>query len=278
VLHTRPGSAGVSREPLQVGAELFGHAGLEADLEVQRLMLALLQRFNLNGVYLDVGHVGIFRALVQRAGLDAEREMELFRALQGKDVPGLEELTAGMDAEIKSALLALPGLYGKRAVLEQAIQRLPKYPEIGAALDALQTLADELDRSGAEIYFDLAELRGYHYHSGVVFAAYVKDCPRAVAQGGRYDDVGKVFGRARSATGFSMDLRAIGGLLPDFDGKRGILAPYGEDAALQARIDALRAAGEVVVVELPGHEAHRAELNCNRRLTERDGGWDIESL
>lgn len=278
VLHTRPGAVGVSREPLQVGAELFGHAGLEADLEIQRLMLALLDKLGLGSVYLDVGHVGIFRALVTRAGIDAEHEMELFRALQGKDVPGLEELASGLDAEIKAALLALPTLYGKREVLAEAARRLPAYSEIGAALDALENLADELQKSGAEVYFDLAELRGYHYHSGVVFAAYVKDCPRAVAQGGRYDDVGKVFGRARSATGFSMDLRAVGPLLPAIGGKRGILAPHGDDAALRAKIDALRASGEVVVVELPGHEAHRGELNCDRHLVSRSSGWEVEAL
>jgi ATP phosphoribosyltransferase regulatory subunit len=193
-------------------------------------------------------------------------------------VPGLEELARGLDAEIRSALLALPTLYGKRGVLAEAARRLPPFPEIGAALDAMEALADELQKTGAELYFDLAELRGYHYHSGVVFAAYVKDCPRAVAQGGRYDAAGKVFGRARSATGFSMDLRTIAPLLPAAHARRGILAPYGDDAALLAKIDALRAAGEVVVVELPGHEAHRGELDCDRQLANRGGGWDVESL
>ncbi len=278
VLHTRPGTVNASREPLQVGAELFGHAGLEADLEVQRLLLALLAKLGVQDVYLDLGHVGIFRALARRAGVDAAREAELFQALQGKDVPGLEELADGLEGEIKSALLALPTLYGKRDVLAEAAQRLPAYPEIGAALDALETLADDLQKTGAEIYFDLAELRGYHYHSGVVFAAYVKNFPRAVAQGGRYDGAGKIFGRARSATGFSMDLRTVAPLLPATQAARGILAPHGEDASLLAKIDALRAAGEVVVVDLPGHEAHRAELNCNRRLVNRAGGWEVESL
>ena len=278
VLHTRPSAVGVSREQLQVGAELFGHDGLEADLEIQRLMLSLLQRLGLSNIYLDLGHVGIFRTLVQHAGVDAAREMDLFRALQGKDVPSLDELSSDLDPEIRAALLVLPTLYGKREVLQQAAQRLPAYPEIGAALDALQSLADDLGKSGAEIYFDLAEVRGYHYHNGVVFAAYVKDCPRAVAQGGRYDGAGQVFGRARSATGFSMDLRALEVLLPASEGKHAILAPYGEDPALQARIDTLRAAGEMVVVDLPGHAAHRGELNCDRQLVNRNGTWDVEAL
>jgi ATP phosphoribosyltransferase regulatory subunit len=278
VLHTRPGTVNASREPLQVGAELFGHAGLEADVEIQRLMLALLARLGVQDVYLDLGHVGIFRALARRAGLAAEHEGELFQALQGKDVPSLAELTAGLDAEIRSALLALPALYGKRTVLAEAAECLPAYPEIGAALDALATLADELQKTGAEIYFDLAELRGYHYHSGVVFAAYVRNFPRAVAQGGRYDDAGKVFGRARSATGFSMDLRTLAPLLPQGKVRPGILAPHGDDAALLGKIDALRAAGEVVVVELPGHEAHRGELGCDRRLVNRAGTWEVEAI
>jgi ATP phosphoribosyltransferase regulatory subunit len=278
VLHTRPGAAGAGRELLQVGAELFGHDGLEADLEIQRLMLSLLQTLGLENVYLDVGHVGIFRALVQRAGIDAGRETELFLALQGKDAPTLEELTGDLTPEIRAALLALPRLYGKREVLAEAARSLPAFPEIGAALDALEILADDLGKTGAELYFDLAELRGYHYHNGVVFAAYVKDHPRAVAQGGRYDGAGQVFGRARSATGFSMDLRALTPLLPAQADRRGILAPYGADAALQAKIDALRGAGEIVIVELPGHEGQRGENACDRRLVNRSGVWDVEDL
>jgi ATP phosphoribosyltransferase regulatory subunit len=278
VLHTRPGAVNFSREPLQVGAELFGHAGLEADLEIQRLTLELLGLVGLRGIYLDLGHVGIFRTLVQSAGVDQEREVELFRALQGKDVPALEELTADMDRELGRALLALPTLYGRRDVLVQAAQRLPRHAEIGAALDSLAGLADELEKMGAEVYFDLAELRGYHYHSGVVFAAYAKGCAFAVAQGGRYDNVGKVFGRERSATGFSMDLRAVAAWLTGSNEPRGILAPYGSDPLLEAKIKALRAEGEVVVLELPGHEADRVELGCDRRLVCRNGGWEIEAL
>lgn len=278
VLHTRPAAVDENREPFQVGAELFGHAGLEADLEIQRLMLELLARLELPEVLLALGHVGIFRALARRAGLDGEREADLFEALQMKDVPTLRELAADLPGEIRDALQVLPNLYGPRAVLEEAAKRLPAYPEIGAALDALQTLADALQEQGGELHFDLAELRGYHYHSGVVFAAYVRQCPRAVAQGGRYDGAGRVFGRARSATGFSMDLRNLLPLLPAPQPRGAILAPWGDDPTLRARIEELRAAGEVVVVELPGQAAHRAESGCDRQLVAREGGWQVVAL
>ena len=276
VLHTQPGNSRFSREPLQVGAELFGHAGLEADLEVQQLLLKTLKALGLTAVHLDLGHVGIFRALLNAAKADAALEAELFQALQAKDVPTIAELTRNLDVSLREALLALPTLYGQREALTRAAQVLPKLPEIGRALDALQTLADDLAASGAELYFDLAELRGYHYHSGVVFAAYVKGTAYAVAQGGRYDNVGKVFGRARSATGFSMDLRTIAVHLQQPVAKRGILAPYSGDAALAEKIEALRATGEIVVVELPGQAAYRHEGNCDQALVKTNAGWEVK--
>ena len=276
VLHTRPGNLQTSREPLQVGAELFGHAGLEADLEVQQMLLKTLKALGVDAVHLDIGHVGIFRALMNAAQPSAEQEAELFHALQAKDVPTIAELTRAMDTAVRQALLALPTLYGQREALARAAQILPKLPEIGRALDTLETLADDLAASGAELYFDLAELRGYHYHSGVVFAAYAQGSAYAVAQGGRYDNVGKVFGRARSATGFSMDLRALAPYMKLLPEARGILAPYQTDSALAAKIEALRSAGEIVVVELPGQAAYRAEAQCDRRLVFKNGAWEIE--
>lgn len=276
VLHTRPGNLQTSREPLQVGAELFGHAGLEADLEVQQMLLKTLKVLGVEAVHLDLGHVGIFRALMHAAQPSAEREAELFRALQAKDVPAIGELTRDMHASIRDALLALPTLYGQREALARAARVLPTLPEIGRALDALETLADDLAAGGAELYFDLAELRGYNYHSGVVFAAYAQGSACAVAQGGRYDNVGQVFGRARSATGFSMDLRALAPYMKLPPEARGILAPHGADSALAAKIEALRGAGEIVVVELPGQAAHRAEARCDRRLVLKNGAWEVE--
>ena len=276
VLHTRPGNQHSSREPLQVGAELFGHGGLEADLEVQKMLLKVLKLLGVPALHLDLGHVGIFRALMTAAQVDTALEGDLFHALQAKDIPAIAELTQPLPTEIRDALLVLPTLYGPRAVLTHAAEVLPKLPEIGRALDTLETLASDLVTSGAELYFDLAELRGYHYHSGVVFAAYAKGSSHAIAQGGRYDNVGQQFGRARCATGFSLDLRALVPYLKPQMTINGILAPYSLDPALADKIEALRNAGQVVVVELPGQEIHRTESQCDRHLILKKGIWEIE--
>lgn len=278
VLHTKPGNMQSSREPLQVGAELFGHAGLEADLEVQIMLLQTLTALGVQAVHLDLGHVGIFRALVEAAGVDAETEAALFHALQAKDVPTLGELTKNLDPALRAALQVLPSLYGQRETLQRAAAILPPLPDIARALDALETLADDLSAVGATLYFDLAELRGYHYHSGVVFAAYAQDASYALAQGGRYDNVGLVFGRARSATGFSLDLRALAPAMQGIAKQRVILAPQNNDGALQARIHELRQAGEIVVVELPDQQQFRSETGATHILTRQARGWEIEKL
>ena len=276
VLHTRPANSQTSREPLQVGAELFGHAGLEADLEVQKMLLQSLKALGVSAVHLDLGHVGIFRALMNAAQAADGLESDLFHALQAKDVPAITELTRTMPADLRNALLVLPTLYGPRTVLARAAEALPKLPEIGRALDTLETLAEDLSASGAELYFDLAELRGYHYHSGVVFAAYAQGSSHALAQGGRYDNVGQQFGRARCATGFSLDLRALAPYLQMLADTHSILAPYSTDPALAEKIEALRSAGQVVIVELPGQEAHRAESRHEHRLVLKNSVWEVE--
>jgi len=210
------------------------------------------------------------------AQAEQQLESELFHALQAKDIPAIADLTTHMQADLRAALLALPTLYGPRDILARAALVLPKLPEIGRALDALETLADDLAHSGAELYFDLAELRGYHYHNGVVFAAYAQGSAYALAHGGRYDNVGQQFGRARCATGFSLDLRALVPHLQPQTIAGGILAPYSADPALVDKIAALRHAGQVVVVEFPGQEAYRAEARCDRRLVLKNGIWEIE--
>lgn len=275
VLRTQPGGTAQTRQPLQIGAELFGHAGLESDLEIQRLLVKALRLAGVVRPHLDFSHVAIFRSLVQRVGIDVALEAEMFAALQTKDISRLTELTAGLDAPTRDALRALPTLYGGIEVLQEAQQRLPQYAEIKLALQDLKRAAQGLADLDVVVSFDLAELRGYHYHSGMVFAAYAEGVAGALAQGGRYDQVGQAFGRARPATGFSMDMRALIGLLPEIDDKVGILAPYAEDASLASKIDALRAAGEVVIVDLPGHETHRAELNCDRMLVNNKQGWEV---
>ena len=278
VLHTQPAGLMRTREQLQIGAELYGHAGLESDLEVQRLMLEALALLGIQGVHLDLGHVALFRALVQRAGIPKEPETELFSALQGKDMPTLRLLVADLKPEVKNALLTLPQLYGGVEVIARARAVLPPYPEVTAALNELEQAAAHLKPLAHSIGIDLAELRGYHYHSGMVFAAYHADSHDAIAQGGRYDDVGKSFGRARPATGFSMDLRQLHGLVPQQLPAQGILAPHRTDATLQQKIIQLRAQGEVVVVDLQGNPALHAELNCDRELVLRDGAWCVVEM
>jgi ATP phosphoribosyltransferase regulatory subunit len=275
VLHTQPAGLMGTREPLQIGAELYGHSGLESDLEVQRLMLQALALLGVSGVHLDLGHVALFRALVRRGGIDTELEGRLFSALQGKDVPTLRTLVDTLAPEVKGALLALPELYGGVEVLERARAVLPPYPEVQAALDQLQQAAAHLAPLAHSIGIDLGELRGYHYHSGMVFAAYHTGSHDAIALGGRYDDVGKSFGRARPATGFSMDLRQLHRLLPAEAPPKGILAPHSGDAALQEKIRELRAAGHAVVVDLLGQAGLRAELDCDRELVLRGGAWVV---
>ncbi|HKA41190.1 MAG TPA: ATP phosphoribosyltransferase regulatory subunit [Burkholderiales bacterium] len=277
VLHTLPRGMNRSREPLQVGAELYGHAGIESDVEIQRLMMKALAVAGVRDAYLDIGHVAIFRCLVRRAGLEPDRESELFRAMQAKDVPGLRTLARKLEPRTAAALAALPTLYGGPEVIAAARKRLPEHPEIRSALADLDALSEDLRDVARIRCFDLAELRGYHYHSGVVFAAYAGGSANALALGGRYDEVGKAFGRARPATGFSMDLRELVQASPDRAVRAAVLAPYlPQDAALQRTVDALRARGVVVVVDLPGHAGARGELGCDRRLAKRNGTWVVE--
>jgi ATP phosphoribosyltransferase regulatory subunit len=206
VLHTRPASPGATREPIQIGAEMYGAAGDGADVEIQKLLCDALKRAGLKRLRLDIGHVAVFRSIARAAGVSGELEAELFEALQRKDAPEIERLAKPLDAATREALLLLPQLYGGAEVLDVAARRLPKIAELRNALKTLRALAKACP---VPISFDLAELRGYHYHSGVVFDAYCEGVTSAVARGGRYDEVGKAFGRARPATGFSIDLRTV---------------------------------------------------------------------
>lgn len=276
VLHTLPSGFNATREPLQIGAEIYGHAGLEADIEAIRLLAAAMTLCDVPASRIDLGHVGVFRALARGAGLAPEAEEELFGALQGKDVPMVRELLTDVVDPIRSALLVLPELYGDRKVLDRAAQILPATAEIGAALSDLRRLDDAL--SELPLSFDLADLRGYHYHSGLAFAAYCAGSPGAVALGGRYDEFGRAYGRGRAATGFSMDLRDLVRLSPDGAPRGAIAALWPEDDTLHAEADRLRAQGERVVLALPGHEGTWREAGCDRILVRRDDNWIIESL
>jgi ATP phosphoribosyltransferase regulatory subunit len=275
VLHALPAGPARSREPMQIGAELYGHAGVESDLEIQQLMLDALAVAGVRGVHLDLGHVGPFRALVRRARVDAATEAALFEALQGKDVPTLRALVAPLEPLERGALLALTDLYGGVEVLDAAQRVLPDWPEVHASLAELRRLADALAPSVDTLLVDLAEVRGYHYHSGAVFAAYAPGSADAIARGGRYDEVGRAFGRARPATGFSIDLRDLATLLAPPPAARAVLAPYDGPDGLHAAIAALRDAGDVVVVELPGHGDTRHEIAHDRVLVHEDGAWRV---
>ncbi len=276
VLHTLPSTLTATREPLQLGAELYGHAGLDADIEILRLLAEVLRIAEVPATRIDIGHVGLFHALASKTALVPGREEELFDLLQAKDVPELRLLLADVAEPVRSALLALPELYGGPEVLAEAAARLPQEADIAAALDELRMLADKL--ADLPISFDLADLRGYHYHSGIVFAAYGGGSPAALALGGRYDQVGEAFGRARPATGFSLDLRELVLRLPQAEVAGGILVPQQGDAALAAEVDRLRAAGEIVVCELPGHEGTWNESGCDRQLVKRGDRWMVEPL
>ena len=275
VLHTRPRGLLATREPMQVGAEIYGHAGIESDLEIQRLLRASLGACGLTDISLDVGHVGVFRAIARRAAAHPELEEELLEVLHAKDRPGLVALTESLEPTSRRALRLLPELYGGTEALARARRELPGWPEIGVALDGLDAL---LADNGMAMSVDLADLRGYHYHSGVVFAAYSRALPNAIALGGRYDEVGKAFGRARPATGFSMDLREVARAAPREPRRGAILAPYADDPALTERIAELRATGEVVVVDLPGHDSARGETACEHQLVRRGGRWVVKKL
>jgi len=278
VLHTRPSGLHATREPLQIGAEIYGHAGLEADAEIQELALASLALAGFSQVRLDLCHVGVLRAIIANDAVAQKDQAELYALLRAKDVPGLRIITASYAAVTRDALLVLPNLYGDASVIARARQELPQLPGIGTALDELEALINSADR--ASVTIDLADLRGYQYESGAMFAIYVTGLPNAVARGGRYDHVGEAFGRARPATGFSMDLRELSRLLPIAERKRSIRAPWGKEPSLRAKIVELRKAGEVVIQSLPGHDNDQDEFDCDRVLVQDDGSgqWILKNL
>ena len=276
VLHTLPSTLTATREPLQIGAELYGHAGLDADIEIIRLLAEVMKVAEVPANRIDISHVGLFRVLAARAGLVPEREEELFGLLQSKDMPDLRACVAEVAEPLRSALLALPGLYGGPEVLDEAAARLPDIAEVRAALDELRAIAAQL--ADLPISFDLADLRGYHYHSGIMFAAYADGVHGAIALGGRYDQVGAAFGRGRPATGFSLDLRQLARCRPDDVAGGAILAPVDMDPGLGLLIASLRASGEMVVMALPGHEGTWNEAGCDRHIVRREGAWAVEQL
>ena len=277
VLHTRPSGLHATREPLQIGAEIYGHAGLEADGEIQELALASLALAGFDNVRLDLSHVGILRALLADDPAAQRDEAALYALLRAKDTPGLDELTLHYAPPTRAALMALPQLYGDIAVLGHAREVLPPSPGITRALAELAALAaSAIGR--AEVAIDLADLRGYQYESGAMFALYVPGLPNAVARGGRYDHVGEAFGRARPATGFSLDLRELARLLPTAERKHAIRAPWGNAPELREKIADLRRTGEVVIQSMPGHDNEQDEFECDRVLVLDNSNWILKNL
>ncbi|MBP7483846.1 MAG: hypothetical protein RLZZ369_31 [Pseudomonadota bacterium] len=287
VLHTRPASPHASREPLQFGAEIYGHAGLEADLEVQELALEGLKAIGLTDLVLDLSDVRLVQGVLGGLGVDtqltATQRDQLLTALAGKDAGTLRELAEPWGADVAKALIQLTRLYGDESVLAQAREVLPKHALVDAALTDLAHLAQRLRAAFPDVRvgFDLSDLSGYAYYSGTRFAVYGAGHADALLRGGRYDEVGAVFGRRRPAVGFSLDLKIVAELMATKEGvsvRSAVRAPWGEDAALRQAVRQLRQQGQTVVCVLPGHEHEVQEFDCDRELSLIDGQWVVRSL
>jgi ATP phosphoribosyltransferase regulatory subunit len=284
VLHTRPQGFARTRSPFQVGAELYGHGGIESDVEILQLMVETLAAAGSSHPHIDLGHVGVFRGLAREAQLNAEQEQVLFDALQRKAKPEikayLESLSISVDQ--RRMLTALVDLNGDDSVLAEARKILrPAGAAVTQALANLEQIAQLAQRKmpGLALHFDLAELRGYHYQTGVVFAAFIPGHGQEIARGGRYDDIGHAFGGARPATGFSTDLETLIMLGPQQNEAIGaIFAPNVDDTGLQSIITKLRREGQRVCVELPGQSGSAQEMGCDRRLELHDGTWQVKTL
>ncbi len=276
VLHTRPDRPHATREPLQFGAEMYGHAGLEADLEALLLSLDCLKAAQVSNVVVDMADVRIVRSLLAGVPVDAAALARVHAALATKDRRELESLTKDFPPASRQGLLALPDLYGDAKVLDEAEKTLPTSPMLREALRSLRWLSAHLGDTKAK--FDLGDLRGYAYYSGVRFAIYVAGASDALVRGGRYDEVGAVFGRNRPAVGFSLDVRELVSVAARRPLRAAVRAPWSENAALSAAIAALRAKGETVVCILPGHESEIDEFQCDRELVQSAGEWVVKAI
>ena len=276
VLHTWPDRPHATREPMQFGAEIFGHAGLEADLEVLELARACLDVAGVRGTSVDMADVRIVRGLLAGVEIDTETQRLVFAALASKDASELASLTKDFPATSRSGLRALMSLYGDSSVLDEAARALSGTPGIDGLLSDLRWLAARL--GDARVTFDLSDLRGYSYYSGARFAIYAEGASDALVRGGRYDEVGAVFGRNRPAVGFSLDLKQVVGVVPMRALKPAIRAPWGEAEDVGAAISALRRRGETVVCVLPGHESEVDEFRCDRELVLAAGKWTVQAI
>ncbi len=278
VLRTKPDGLAQTREPLQVGAELYGHAGVESDIEIQSLLINALQAMGIKEVHMDFSHVAVFGSLIKSSQIAPQLEQALYAALQSKDQTAVAALAQGLDKVTREALINLTTLNGDQTILAKAEKVLPSTPEIQKALADLATVGDALTKMNVNVSFDLSELRGYHYHSGIVFSAYAQGYKGPLALGGRYDEVGLTFGRARPATGFSLDLRGVVTALPAVEATPAIFAPADAEPTLAVKIASLRAEGHVVVQAFPEEEVDLEELNCDRELSNFNSGWHVVTI
>ena len=277
VLHTRADRPHATREPLQFGAEIYGHAGPEADLEAQVLAIASLKAAGIKDVSVDMADVRIVNSLLAGATIPAKTLALIHVALAAKDASELDSLTArlkDLSVAARQALKYLLQLYGDVRVLDEAQNALKSFAGVSDAIKNLKWLAAHV--GDVKVTFDLADLRGYAYYSGTRFAVYGHGAE--LARGGRYDEVGAVFGRNRPAAGFSLDLKELVSVLPPRPLKAAVRAPWAENAALSASIAQLRAAGDTVVCVLPGHEHEVNEFDCDRELAQVDGHWVVQAL
>ena len=287
VLHTKPRGIMTSRVPIRIGGELYGHSGVECDVELICLMYETLSAIAIDEIHIVLGHVGIFRSLVEKAGLDVEIEQSIFEAVQRK---AFDEIDSVLDASVKdkdlqSMLKPLSRLSGDESTLQDALGVFSNAPDsVKAELQELVAIVEVVKQQIPDIVlcFDLCELRGYEYHTGIVFAAYIPEHGRAVAKGGRYDHIGEVFGRARPASGFDSDLKVLAKLsTKEFTQKAGIVAPNLNDEGLRETISKLREQGEIVIVNLaaqPLDNNDQQEMNCDRQLVNKGGAWVVETL
>ena len=276
VLHTRPAAPHATREPLQFGAEIYGHAGLEADLEILLLALDCLEAAKVQTPSVDLADARIVGALLQNVALQGDALTLIHAALVAKDSSELSKLTKNMPTDSRQGLMALVGLYGDEKVLLEAEKALPPLPAVQEALTNLKWLASHL--AGTQVTFDLADLRGYAYYTGARFSIYAKGAPDALVRGGRYDEVGAIFGRNRPAAGFSLDIKALVSVLAPRPLRAAVRAPWREAVDLRGAIAALRARGETVVCVLPGHESEVDEFHCDRELIQVAGQWVVKAI
>jgi len=279
VLRTRPESIGDSRSPLQLGAELYGHAGVESEVEIIGLMLQTFSAMKIEDIYLDLGNVDIYRGLAKQAGLSKDLESQLFEMLQRKAVTEINALLDSLDIDnkVKTMLSGLSSLNGDKSIFSKARELLSEADDsVKQAIDYLEKTAELMwHRFGdIKVHFDFSELHGYHYKTGVVFAAFVPELGQAIARGGRYDDIGKVFGRARAAAGFSTDLKVLNRLSKkQFTLPEKIFAAIGAD---QAKVATLRAEGNIVIEQLPGQKTDAKAMGCSKSLCLLDGQWVVK--